>query len=47
MKEMDLFAGEVHNGDEDLDTLPPLSSHASETEMLDYMVPGLIKVYVM
>lgn len=35
---MDLFAGEVHNGDEDLDTLPPLSSHASETEMLDYMV---------
>lgn len=38
MKEMDLFAGEVHNGDEDLDTLPPLSSQASETEMLDYMV---------
>ncbi len=35
---MDLFAGEVHNGDEDLDTLPPLSSQASETEMLDYMV---------
>ena len=35
---MDLFAGEVHNGDEDLDTLPPLSSQASETEMLNYMV---------
>lgn len=38
MKEMDLFAGERHNGDEDLDTLPPVKSQSSETEMLDYMV---------
>ena len=38
MKEMDLFAGERHNGDEDLDTLPPVKNQSSETELLDYMV---------
>lgn len=38
MREMDLFAGEVHEGDEDKDTMPPLNSQATETELLDYMV---------
>lgn len=35
---MDLFAGVIHDGDEDLDTLPPVKGQSSETEMLDYMV---------
>jgi hypothetical protein len=35
---MDLFGGERHEGDEDLDTLPPIKGNATETELLDYMV---------
>ncbi len=38
MKVMDIFGGEKHVGDEDLDTMPPLKEDASERELLDYMV---------
>lgn len=38
MKVMNIFGGEKHVGDEDLDTMPPLKESASGTELLDYMV---------
>lgn len=38
MVKMDMFAGEKHEGDEDLDTMPPLKVEATEIEILDYMV---------
>ncbi len=37
-KVMNIFGGEKHVGNEDLDTMPPLKEDASETELLDYMV---------
>lgn len=38
LKNMNLFAGTFHEGDLDLDTLPPLKSEANEQELLDYVV---------
>ena len=34
-KVMNIFGGEKHVGNEDLDTMPPLKEDASETELLD------------
>lgn len=43
IKRMNLFAGEIHEVDEDKDIMPLLNSQATETEMLDYMVLVLSK----